>query len=83
MLYLSFYSVHNPQKAPKSLIEKYEAKAKSLSDKELPEFTEEEQIWPNDEKRKVRIRQCKPVYAAMIEAMDTQIRRVLDKLEEL
>jgi len=82
-LYLSFYSVHNPQQAPKHLIEKYEAKAERLSDKEQPEFAEEEQVWPTEQKRQVRIRQCKPIYAAMIEAMDIHIGRVLDELEEL
>ena len=40
-------------------------------------------MWPTDKKREVRIEQSHAVYAAMVEAMDEQIGRVLDHLEAL
>ncbi len=82
LVYLSFYSVHTPLKAPKHLIEKYEKKAAALGDAGAAEFAGEEQVW-GDRPRQVRIRQCHAVYAAMMESMDQAIGRVLDKLGEL
>ncbi|NQU23800.1 MAG: sulfatase [Candidatus Nealsonbacteria bacterium] len=82
LVYLSFYSVHTPLKAPKALIEKYEKKAAALPDAGAAEFAEEEQVSQTDRPRQVRIRQCHAVYAAMIESMDRAVGRVLDKLEE-
>lgn len=81
LLYLSFYSVHTPLQAPKHLIEKYQRKAERMPD--APEFAPEEQVLPIDKQRLVRIRQRHATYAAMVEAMDAQIGRVLDRLEEL
>ena len=81
LLYLSFYSVHTPLQAPKDLISKYERKAKFFQ--QGPEFDSEEQVLPIDKERRVRIRQVHPTYAAMVESMDTQIGRVLDRLDEL
>ncbi len=79
-LYLAFYTVHIPLQAIQHLIVKYEKKAESITG---PEFAEEEQIWPTEDKRKVRILQKKPVYAAMVEYMDTSVGRVVDKLADL
>ncbi len=81
LLYLAFYTVHIPLEAPGEIIEKYRRKAASLEAGE--EFSEEEQVWPTDDPRRVRVRQNHPVYAAMVECMDAQVGRVLDKLEEL
>ncbi|MFO7776198.1 MAG: sulfatase [Candidatus Hydrogenedentota bacterium] len=84
--YLAFYQVHTPLQAPQELIEKYEAKARELGLDELDEdelFEEEEQVWPTDNPRRVRVRQTHTVYAAMVEAMDRGVGRVLDALEEL
>ena len=81
LLYLAFYTVHIPLEAPERVVEKYRAKSVSLTEEE--EFSEEEQVWPTDEPRRVRARQNHPVYAAMVESMDAQVGRVLDKLEEL
>jgi len=81
LLYLSFYSVHTPLQAPKHLIEKYQRKAARMPD--APEFAPEEQVLPIDKQRLVRIRQRHATYAAMVEAMDAQIGRVLDRLQEL
>lgn len=78
LLYLSFYSVHIPLQAPAGVVEKY----RSAADSDDP-FGREEQVWPTDEVRRVRIRQSHPTYAAMVEIMDAQVGRVVDKLEEL
>jgi arylsulfatase A-like enzyme len=83
LLYLAFYSVHTPLQGRKDLIAKYEAKRQKLLDDQEREFGPEEQVWPVEQQRRVRLRQCHAVYAAMVEAMDEQIGRVLDKLEQL
>jgi arylsulfatase A-like enzyme len=81
-IYLAFYTVHTPLKAPKDLVEKYRKKAEKLAGK--PEFADEEQVWPNvKQARKVRILQKHATYAAMVESMDTSVGRILDKLKEL
>lgn len=83
LVYLSFYSVHTPLQAPKELVEKYRKKAEKLVDPNLPEFAEEEQVWPDAKERQVRILQKHAVYAAMVESMDTQVGRVLAKIKQL
>jgi len=80
LLYLAFYTVHVPLQAIEAKVEKYRKKAEGMNGEE---FGEEEQIWPSGDPRQVRIRQRHPVYAAMVELMDIQVGRVLDKLEEL
>lgn len=80
LLYLAFYTVHIPLEAPEEVVEKYRKKAESLRGEE---FAGEEQIWPTDDPRNVRIQQKHATYAAMVECMDAQVGRVLDKLEEL
>jgi arylsulfatase A-like enzyme len=81
LLYLAFYSVHTPLQGRPDLVEKYRAKAAKLE--ERPEFATEEQVWPTDAPRRVRIVQNHPTYAAMVESMDAAVGRVLDKLEAL
>jgi len=83
LVYLSFYSVHTPLIAREDLRKKYEEKAKRLGLLDQPQFAEEEQIWPVDRPRRVRIVQSHAVYAAMVEAMDLAIGKVLDKIDEL
>lgn len=83
LLYLAFYSVHTPLQGRDDLIAKYKAKRQKLLDAEEREFGPEEQVWQVNNERRVRLRQCHAVYAAMVEAMDEQIGRVLDKLEKL
>lgn len=83
-LYLSFYSVHTPLQARRDLIEKYEKRLAVLPALlKTDAFADEEQVWPTDRPRQVRISQTHAVYAAMVEAMDEQIGRVLLTLEEL
>ncbi|MDA1016223.1 MAG: sulfatase [Planctomycetota bacterium] len=83
LLYLSFYTVHTPLQAPNDLVEKYRRKAERLGLNDKPEFADEEQVWPVKQARRVRILQKHAVYAAMVESMDTNIGRVLHKLDEL
>lgn len=82
LLYFSFYQVHVPLTAPEPLVEKYRRKARQLglptNNDEL--FAPEEQTWPRDDPRLVRERQTHPVYAAMVESMDTAVGRVTEAL---
>lgn len=79
LMVLSYYTVHVPLNAPKETISKYDGIAKNKKLKGL--FAEEEQVWPSEEIRTVRINQTHSTYAAMVEHMDINIGRVLDKLE--
>ena len=76
--YLSFYSVHTPLMGRPDLVEKYEKRAKEI---EGTEFATEEQIY-GDKPRQVRVLQKHAVYAAMVEAMDEAIGKVLQQLED-
>ncbi|MCF8225336.1 MAG: sulfatase [Bacteroidales bacterium] len=75
LAYLSFYSVHTPLIGRPDLVKKYERKKAQL---EIPDT-----IWGMEGKRKLRLVQEHTVYAAMVEAMDLAVGKVLDKLEEL
>ena len=77
--YLSFYSVHNPQIGRPDLVEKYKLRKDDIQG---DEFDEEEQVFPNKKRRKVRILQNQPVYAAMVEAMDEAVGKVLKQLDD-
>lgn len=77
-----FYQVHTPLVGKEDLVKKYEAKAKRLGLKDT--FGTETQYFINSDKpRQVRESQSLPVYAAMVEAMDTAAGRVLDALDDL
>ncbi len=75
LAYLSFYSVHTPLIGRPDLVEKYQLKKKQML---LPDS-----IWGQEGHRKVRLVQEHAVYAAMVEAMDQAVGKVLDKLKEL
>jgi len=77
---LSFYSVHTPLIGRPDLVAKYKKKAEKINGKE---FAEEEQIFPNSRKRQVRILQKHAVYAAMVEAMDQAVGKVMKKIKDL
>jgi arylsulfatase A-like enzyme len=77
LLYFAHYAVHTPIQAPKALVEKYEAKKKKLYGD-----TKAEKIMDRY-KTSSRGRQDHPTYAAMMENLDTNVGRVLNKLEEL
>ena len=74
LAYLSFYSVHTPLIGRPDLIKKYEERAAKLPQREK---------WGKEHERDVRLVQDLPVYAAMVEAMDSAVGTVLDKLDEL
>jgi arylsulfatase A-like enzyme len=76
LVYLSHYAVHNPLQAKPALLEKYKAKAAKLPAGKSPEFL-------NDNGRPVRQVQNNPAYAAMVENLDENVGRLLDKLAEL
>lgn len=78
LAYLSFYSVHTPLIGRPDLVEKYKQKAAAINGEE---FADEEQIF-GDKPRQVRILQKHAVYAAMVEAMDLAVGKVLKQLED-
>ncbi len=73
LAYLSFYSVHTPLMGRPDLVKKYEAKRKKLGLRNKTGF---------DHPRKVRLVQEHPVYAAMVEALDLAVGKVLRALDE-
>jgi arylsulfatase A-like enzyme len=82
LAYLSFYSVHTPLIGRKDLVEKYRRRIAALPGG-AAEFGSEEQSYNNNRPRKVRLLQRHAVYAAMVEAMDQAVGKVLDQLEQL
>lgn len=72
--YYSFYDVHTPLMARADLLRKYEEKRALLK---------LEDRWGSEPPREVRLTQDDAVYAAMVEAMDQAVGRVLAKLDEL
>lgn len=85
-MYLAHYAVHTPIQAPADLIAKYEQKSRDLG-LDQHETLRDGDAFPCLHKKDQRIRrrllQSHPVYAAMIENLDTNIGRILDRLEEL
>lgn len=75
LAYLSFYSVHTPLIGRPDLVQKYEQKREQM------DITDS--IWGREGYRKVRLVQEHAVYAAMVEAMDQAVGKVLNKIEEL
>ncbi|MBT5816280.1 MAG: sulfatase [Opitutales bacterium] len=76
-LILGHYAVHTPIQAPEELVKKYEAKKKRLyADTPL-------KMIPERFYREVPARQQNPIYAAMIENLDTNIGKVITALDEL
>ena len=59
-------------------MEKYRQKAAAINGEE---FADEEQVF-GDKPREVRILQKHAVYAAMVEAMDQAVGKVLQQLED-
>ena len=78
LAYLSFYSVHTPLMGRPDLVEKYKVRAKKIDGNE---FNEEEQVYGH-KPRMVRVIQKHAVYAAMVEAMDQAVGKVLQQLED-
>jgi arylsulfatase A-like enzyme len=72
LAYLAFYSVHTPLMGRPDLVEKYKAKAEKVTGTEFGPL----------HSHKVRILQKHAVYAAMVEAMDQAVGKVLKSLED-
>ena len=75
LAYLSFYSVHTPLIGRPDLVKKYKDRKAKL---DLPE-----ELFAEEPPRKARQVQEHAVYAAMVEAMDLAVGKVLDTLEAL
>jgi len=85
-LYLSFYTVHTPLQGKPELIEKYEKKINELGlNLETMETADREWIKyaPPRGRFVERIQQGHPIYASMIEILDTNVGRLMQKLEAL
>ena len=85
-LYLSFYTVHNPQQGKPELVEKYQKKLESEGlDPEAMETIDREWIKHAAPGGRYveRIQQGHPTYAAMIETLDNNVGRLMQKLKEL
>lgn len=84
-LYLPFYDVHTPIMAKAELIEKYKAKAAKLglpAVEAVPTYIEGNRVHGSSPK-KLPEQQVDPTYAAMIETMDTNVGRLMARLDEL
>jgi len=82
-----FYLVHTPLQAPEDLVQKYRDKAKAMGLND-DEACERGEIHPRSKPDHVfhvnrRRFQSHPVYAAMIEKLDQNVGKILDKLDEL
>jgi arylsulfatase A-like enzyme len=84
-LNMSYYSVHTPIQAKQEVVAKYEEKARRMGLDKVETFREGD-FFPGEQKQHLRIQrrlvQSDPVYAAMIEILDTNIGRLLTALEE-
>ncbi|MEO1512437.1 MAG: sulfatase-like hydrolase/transferase, partial [Planctomycetota bacterium] len=74
--------VHTPLAGREDLVTNYHKRAERF-DPAAPRFADEEQVWDRAEPRRVRVVQDHPVYAAMVEAVDEQLGRLLDALENM
>lgn len=75
-LSLWHYGVHTPFEAPSNLVAKYEAKLATMDYGDLPEYI-------NAGVGEQKMRQDHPVYAAMIESVDANIGRLMDRIEAM
>ncbi|MFP4381101.1 MAG: sulfatase [Candidatus Sumerlaeia bacterium] len=84
-LNLWFYSVHTPVQAPQELVDKYEKKARDMGILDTyPARDAGLDPFDPDQKKPLyhRVLQSWPVYAAMVEAMDRNVGKVVDHLKE-
>ncbi|MEX2606100.1 MAG: sulfatase [Kiritimatiellia bacterium] len=78
------YAVHTPIQAPEPLVEKYREKARRLRLDRMDPLVEGEYfpcIHKSDRRLTRRVVQSDPVYAAMIENLDTNVGRLLQVLD--
>jgi arylsulfatase A-like enzyme len=85
LLYLSFYTVHNPLHGKEALVERFKQKAIDMGLDEKDPFVTNQPwmlkvgtgLW------RERVLQSNAEYAAMVYSMDENVGRVLQKLDEL
>ena len=75
LLFLSFYSVHTPIEGRQDLVEKYRDRMK--------DFHATGPLFLPEGEHKNRQRQDDPVYAAMVEAVDEAVGKLLDTIDQL
>lgn len=85
LLYLSFYTVHNPMQGKMDKVDKHEKRSEALGVKEEDRFDTDKDWIKKAPKGNFRERtvQDHAIYASMVESMDENIGRVLDKLKGL
>ncbi|MEN8660970.1 MAG: sulfatase [Lentimonas sp.] len=79
LAYLSFYSVHTPLIGRPDLVEKYKKRAAKIEGNGFVQLKEEV---AGRGRVKTRVVQKHAVYAAMVEAMDLAVGKVLQQLED-
>jgi arylsulfatase A-like enzyme len=84
-LYLSYYDVHAPIMAKPELVEKYRAKAADLG---LPSVAKAPRYHVDNrahggKRMQMFETQVNPIYAGMVETLDSNVGRLMAKLEEL
>ncbi len=83
LMVYSLYAVHNPMQAPTALVNKYKQKQKDLRINQDSIFRKDEAWMAPEKSWKQRVVQSQPVYAAMVENMDTNIGKIMRKLQEM
>jgi arylsulfatase A-like enzyme len=84
-MHLSHYAVHTPLNAPENLVRKYEEKARRMGLDSINPIEVGEHFWClHKEHLQIERRtfQSHPIYAAMIENLDTNIGRTLLSIKE-
>ncbi|MEL6592558.1 MAG: sulfatase [Bacteroidota bacterium] len=86
LLYLSFYTVHNPMQGKQELVEKYKAKQEEIGHEEEERFRYDAP-WiataPPKGNFRERLVQDHPTYASMVQSLDHNVGKVLDQLDSL
>jgi len=75
LLFLSFYTVHTPIQASKRHVAKYRRKRSTLPD-------EGQLVFSLEGEGRTLVEQVRPDYASMVEAMDENVGRLLQKLKD-
>lgn len=81
MLVLAHYAVHTPIEAPASLVDKYSHKLKTSSIKAGGKGRDKDIV--EDSTGEFKTVQNHPVYAAMVDSVDQNLGRIIDKLDAL
>ncbi|MEM9237066.1 MAG: sulfatase, partial [Verrucomicrobiota bacterium] len=76
LAFLSFYTVHSPTQTSESLVQKYRSKAEAMG------LSDAEKRFIFDRRLPVRQVQDNPIYAGMMETLDTAVGIVLGKLKK-